>query len=61
LAEYRDVLALSPHDQASAHYKVALALHGLDRIEEARRELLYALEIAPRYRAALSLLVEINL
>ena len=60
LGEYRAVLALLPHDRASAHFHVANSLHELNRIEEARRELLYALEIAPRFAPALSLLVEIN-
>ncbi|MCZ6658739.1 MAG: hypothetical protein O7C67_15715 [Gammaproteobacteria bacterium] len=54
------MLALAPHDKAGAHYKLASALHQLNRIEEARREVLYALEIAPRFRPALSLLVEIS-
>jgi tetratricopeptide (TPR) repeat protein len=60
LTEYRAVLALAPHDRATAHYQVASTLHELGRTEEARRELLYALEIAPRFSPALSLLVEIN-
>lgn len=60
LIEYRAVLALLPHDKASAHFHVASSLHALNRTEEARRELLYALEIAPRFASALSLLVEIN-
>ncbi len=60
LSEYRAVLALLPHDAASAHFHIANSLHELNRIEEARRELLYALEIAPRFAPALSLLVEIN-
>ncbi len=60
LSEYRIAFALVPHDKASAHFKLASALHRLDRVEEARRELLYALEIAPRFRPALTLLVEIN-
>ena len=60
LSEYQIAFALAPHDKASAHYKLASALHRLDRTEEARRELLYALEIAPRFRPALTLLVEIN-
>ena len=60
LTEYQAVLALEPHDKATAHYQIASALHHLDRTEEARRELLYALEIAPRFSPALSLLMEIN-
>ncbi|MCZ6854112.1 MAG: hypothetical protein O7G86_09355, partial [Gammaproteobacteria bacterium] len=58
--EYESVLALDPYDKAVAHFKLAGALHQLNQIDEARRELLYALEIAPRYRPALLLLVEIN-
>ena len=60
LTEFQAVLALQPHDRATAHYQVANTLHQLNRTEEARRELLYALEIAPRFSPALSLLVEIN-
>jgi tetratricopeptide (TPR) repeat protein len=60
LTEFQAVLALEPHDRATAHYQVASTLHQLNRTEEARRELLYALEIAPRFSPALSLLVEIN-
>jgi tetratricopeptide (TPR) repeat protein len=60
LREFQAALALSPHDKANIHFKLASALHALERTTEARRELLYALEIAPRYYPALSLLVEIN-
>ena len=60
LAEYQAVLSLQPHDKASAHFNLARTLHHLNRTEEARRQLLYALEIAPRFSPALSLLVEIN-
>ncbi len=60
LAELRVVLALEPHDRAAAHYRIANTLHQLERTEEARHELLKALEIAPRYSPALALLLEIN-
>ena len=60
LTEFQAALALEPHDKATAHYQLASTLHHLDRTEEARRELLYALEIAPRFAPALSLLMEIN-
>ena len=54
------MLALDPHDKATAHFNVASTLHALDRTEEARLELLKSLEIAPRYRPALALLIEMN-
>lgn len=60
LAEYRMALTLGPHDKARAHYQVAAALHALGRKNEATRELLLALEIAPRYPEGLQLLREIS-
>ena len=60
LAEYRAHLSLKPHDQADAHYRLARAYQGLGRTIDARQHVLYALEIAPRFGAALSLLLEIN-
>ena len=60
LAEHRAVLALDPHDKAAAHYQVASALRALNRTDEARIEVLKALEIAPRYSPALALLVELT-
>jgi tetratricopeptide (TPR) repeat protein len=60
LQEYRSVLALKPHDLAVAHFNVAAALHALDQPDEARHELLQALEIAPRFKPALALLLEMN-
>ena len=58
--EYQAHLSLQPHDRADAHYRLAQAYRRLDRLAEARRHVLYALEIAPRFRAALSLLLEIE-
>jgi tetratricopeptide (TPR) repeat protein len=60
LTEYRAVLALNPHDEATARFHIASALHALNRTDEARIEVLKALEIAPRYSPALALLVEIT-
>lgn len=60
LIEYRAALALDPHDAAAAHFKVAGALNALGRREEALRELLLALEIAPRYPEGLEMLREIG-
>ena len=60
LEEYRAVLSLKPHDAADAHYRLARAYHRLNESEDARRHVLLALEIAPRFQDALSLLLEIN-
>ena len=60
ILEYEAHLALRPHDRADAHYRLARAYRGADRLAAARRHVLYALEIAPRFRAALALLLEIE-
>lgn len=60
ILEYRAHLALRPHDRADAHYRLARAYRGADRLAAARRHVLYALEIAPRFRDALALLLEIE-
>ena len=60
LDEYLAALSLDPHDAADAHYRIARAYHRLNDTEKARRHVLLALEIAPRFSAALSLLLEIN-
>ena len=60
LREYRAVLALGPHDRATAHYHVAATLFALEDLEPARLEVLRALEIAPRFKPALALLLEMN-
>ncbi len=59
-AEYSALLSLDPHDRAAAHYRLAAALRGLGETADARRELLLALEIAPRYPDALTLLLELE-
>ena len=60
LGEYLAAKSLKPHDKADAHYRLARAYHRLNESEDARRHVLLALEIAPRFRDALSLLLEIN-
>ena len=60
ILEYEAHLALRPHDRADAHYRIARAYRGADRLAAARRHVLYALEIAPRFREALALLLEIE-
>ena len=55
----RALLELDPPDPAEAHYRLAKFLHEAGD-PAARRQVLQALEEAPRYRDALKLLLEIN-
>jgi tetratricopeptide (TPR) repeat protein len=59
IAAYRALLALDPPDPAEAHFDLARLLHRQGD-PAARRQVLQALEEAPRYRAALRLLLEID-
>jgi tetratricopeptide (TPR) repeat protein len=56
----RALLELDPADPAEAHFHLAQLLHRTGQSVEARRQVLQALEEAPRYRAALRLLLELN-
>lgn len=56
---FQGVLALNPPDQAAAHYKLATAYMKLSKTAEAREQVLAALEIAPGYRPAQKLLLEL--
>ncbi len=58
LAEYQAYAAMEPQDQASMHYRLARAYLGLGDQDQGRKQLLYALEIAPEYRDAQQLLLE---
>jgi Flp pilus assembly protein TadD len=60
VVEFEVALALRPHDQAQAHYQLARALAADRQFERARREVLLALEIAPRFNAALTLLLQLQ-
>ena len=55
---YAALLALDPGDPAEIHYRLALLLRDRDRAA-AKRHVLLALEEAPRFRAALSLLLQL--
>jgi tetratricopeptide (TPR) repeat protein len=59
IREYSAALALKPHDAAAAHYNLARAYRAANRLENAREELLLALEIAPGYRPAQKMLLEL--
>ena len=57
--EYRAALALDPVDRAGTHYRLARAYWALGNGQGARQEVLAALEIAPGYRQAQKLLLEV--
>ena len=59
LREYRALMAMQPHDLAGTHYRLARAHLELEDQAGTREHLLYALEIAPHYREAQQLLLEI--
>ena len=59
IAAYRTVLKLDPENPADIHYRLARVLYET-RDPAAKREVLLALEEAPRFRAALKLLIEIE-
>jgi tetratricopeptide (TPR) repeat protein len=59
ITAYRTLLQLGPPDPAEIHYRLARLLHATGD-PGAKREVLLALEDAPRFRAALALLLEIS-
>ena len=60
IREYQAVLASKPLDQAGAHFELANALRKANRIDDARDQVLQALEAAPGYKPAQKLLLEIS-
>ena len=60
LREYTVLLALDPQDPAAAHFGAARALSAAGNAAPARRHLLQALEIAPHFRPAQNLLLELR-
>jgi tetratricopeptide (TPR) repeat protein len=57
--EYKTLLALNPPDEAGARYQLAKAFFESGSREQARMEVLLALEIAPTFEDAQKLLLEI--
>ena len=57
IESWQTLLKLEPLDPAEAHYRLARLLRTKDNAK-AKRHLLMALEAAPRFRAALKLLLE---
>lgn len=58
--EYQAVLAGKAIDPASAHFGLATAYKALDRLPEAKEEVISALEAAPGFKPAQKLLLELN-
>ncbi|HSH94959.1 MAG TPA: hypothetical protein VK968_12490, partial [Roseimicrobium sp.] len=56
---YTTLLKLDPPDIADAHFRLARLLAKQDP-KSAKRHVLQALEEAPRFQAALALLLELN-
>ena len=59
LIEYKALLAMNPQDLADTHYRLAKTYVALEDKAKGREHLLYALEIAPHYREAQQLLLEV--
>jgi len=59
LLEYSIALSLNPHDLATAYYRVARAYHELGNNEQTEDHLLQALDVAPNFRPAQRLLLDV--
>jgi tetratricopeptide (TPR) repeat protein len=59
LREYTVALALDPHDKAAAYYRLATAHNALGDRAASQERLLMALDVAPNYRPAQKLLLEL--
>jgi len=61
IAAYRKLLALDPPDPSEAHFQLAKLLHERGKgAAEAKRNVLQALEEAPRFRDAQRLLLDME-
>lgn len=60
LREYQVLLALNPTDKADANLKIATAYKAMNDTENAMQYLMTALDIAPQYRPAQALLLELS-
>jgi len=59
LREFEVSLALEPHDKATAYFRLAQSHHALGSISKSRESLLQALDVAPNFRPAQRLLLEL--
>jgi len=60
IREFQALLAAKPTDLAGAHYDLARAFNLNHQTEDARNELIDAMEIAPGFRPAQKLLLQLN-
>ena len=60
IEEFEVLLALDPLDKASANYRLANAWHALENTEKSMEYLMTALDIAPQFRPAQKLLLELS-
>jgi len=60
IREYQAVLAWKPVDPAASHFNLARAYYRAHRTDDARDQLVLALETAPGYRPAQKLLLELS-
>ncbi|MDQ6665654.1 MAG: hypothetical protein M3Z23_14835, partial [Acidobacteriota bacterium] len=60
IREYRAALAMKPLDQAGNHFNLAKAYHAARNDDQARDEVMIALEAAPNYKPAQRLLLELT-
>jgi cellulose synthase operon protein C len=60
IREYKALLELKPADSAESHYQLAKAFSAAHRINEAKDQVLLALEAAPNYKPAQQLLLQLN-
>ena len=60
IREYEALVAMKPQDQAGARYGLAAAYKAANRIDDAKDQVLLALEAAPGFRPAQKLLLELN-
>jgi cellulose synthase operon protein C len=58
--EFQVLVALHPIDQAGSHYNLARAFKAAGRKDQAREEAVSALEVAPDFRPAQKLLLEVS-
>ncbi|MBI4874230.1 MAG: tetratricopeptide repeat protein [Acidobacteria bacterium] len=60
IREFSAALASQPGDLAAAHFNLARAYRAANRLEQAKEQVVLALEAAPGYRAAQKLLLELS-
>jgi cellulose synthase operon protein C len=60
IREYKALIACKPVDTAASHYQLAKAYKIANRLDEARDEVIAALEVAPGYKPAQRLLLELS-